>query len=107
MGDEVDLAAETAEKLRVSPESHSESPNRAEVPQRDAPSIPASAPALTPAAAGAAQTAPSSGVTKGVRAPSKPGSVPRGFAGANERTRQLASTKLPPGLQAKLEAVRC
>ena len=73
MGDEVDLAAEAAEKLRVSSESHSESP---------------------------------SGVTKGVRAPSKPGSVPRGFAGANERTRQLASTKLPPGLQAKLEAVR-
>lgn len=27
-----------------------------------------------------------------------------GFAGVNERTRQLASAKLPPGLQAKLEA---
>ncbi|WFC95026.1 mitogen-activated protein kinase kinase [Malassezia brasiliensis] len=105
MGDEVDLAAETAEKLRVSPDSHSESTNPAEMPQRDAPSIPASAPEPPAAAAtGATPTAPSSGVTKGMRTPSKPGSVPRGFAGANERTRQLASTKLPPGLQAKLEA---
>ncbi|WFD47835.1 hypothetical protein GLX27_002498 [Malassezia furfur] len=106
MGDEVDLAAEAAEKLRVSSESHSESPSPGEVPQLDAPSVPPTAPALTSASAGAAPSALPSGVTKGVRAPSKPGSVPRGFAGANERTRQLASTKLPPGLQAKLEAVR-
>lgn len=39
--------------------------------------------------------------------PVKGTSVSRGLAGANERTRQLASTKLPPGVQAKLEAVRC
>ena len=32
--------------------------------------------------------------------------LPRGAAGLNARTRQLASTKLPPSLQAKLEAVR-
>ncbi|PKI83450.1 mitogen-activated protein kinase kinase [Malassezia vespertilionis] len=38
------------------------------------------------------------------RAPSKPAAVPGGIGGVNERTKQLASARLPPGLQAKLAA---
>lgn len=36
---------------------------------------------------------------------SRPAPVPRGLAGINARTREMATAKLPPSLRAKLEEV--
>ncbi|WFD43107.1 mitogen-activated protein kinase kinase [Malassezia psittaci] len=85
--DEANLAAEAARKMRLSSDkddSSSLSDSLASEPAKSS----ETSDSVTPVAKSAAK-----GTT-----------MSRGFAGANERTRQLASTKFPPGLQAKLEA---
>lgn len=64
------------------------------------PRAPATVEGVTPGGLSAAPPQPPN------RSPVKGGSAQGGFAGANERTKQLANTKYPPGLQAKLAAVR-
>ena len=87
--DEANLAAEAARKMRLSSDKD------------DSSSLSDSY------ASDSARSSETSGsVTPVAKSAAKGTSMSRGFAGANERTRQLASTKFPPGLQAKLEAVR-
>ncbi|WFC99019.1 mitogen-activated protein kinase kinase [Malassezia yamatoensis] len=85
--DEANLAAEAARKMRLSSEKD-DSSSLSDSSASDSASFSETSGSVTPVAKSAA----------------KGPSMSRGFAGANERTRQLASTKFPPGLQAKLEA---
>ena len=87
--DEANLAAEAARKMRLSSDMD------------DSNSLSSSS-----ASDSAKSTETPGSVTPDAKPAAKGTRMSRGFAGANERTRQLASTKFPPGLQAKLEAVR-
>lgn len=111
MADEVQLADAAAQKLRLTsdqdtgkdPGSKGESQTAAagSAAARQPTGVPESAPSDRH---GTGDTSVPGAATTRTPGKSVPGT--RGAASASERTRQLASTKLPPGLQAKLEAVR-